>query len=91
MGDTVCLKYTLFIIGSNNHYISFSIIAWRPAYMDADQYLYVDLGFRYYITGVATQGRRAAKEYVTVFNLMYSDNGHNWFHYTDEDKIIVVC
>ena len=66
-------------------------IAWRPAYMDADQYLYVDLGSRYYVTGVATQGRRAAKEYVTVFNLMYSDNGHNWFHYTNGDKIIVVC
>ncbi|CAF1408646.1 unnamed protein product [Adineta ricciae] len=63
--------------------------AWRPAYMDADQYLYVDLGSRYYVTGVATQGRRAAKEYVSVFNLMYSDNGHNWFHYTNGDKIIV--
>ena len=59
--------------------------------MDADQYLYVDLGTRYYVTGVSTQGRRAAKEYVTVFNIMYSDNGHNWFYYTDEDKIIVVC
>ena len=58
--------------------------------MDADQFLYVDLGARYYVTAVSTQGRRAAKEYVTVFNIMYSDNGHNWFHYTDEDKIIVV-
>ncbi|CAF4422472.1 unnamed protein product [Rotaria socialis] len=63
--------------------------AWRPAYMDADQYLYVDLGARYYVTGFATQGRRAAKEYVTLFNIMYSDNGHNWFYYTSEDKIIV--
>jgi hypothetical protein len=58
--------------------------------MDADQYLYIDLGSRYYVTGVATQGRRAAREYVTIFNLMYSDNGHNWFYYTNEDKIIVV-
>jgi hypothetical protein len=59
--------------------------------MDADQYLFVDLGSRYYVTGVATQGRRAAKEYVTIYNIMYSDNGHNWFYYTNEDKIIVVC
>jgi len=59
--------------------------------MDADQFLFIDLGSRYYVTGVATQGRRAAKEYVTIYNLMYSDNGHNWFYYTDEDKIIVVC
>ena len=58
--------------------------------MDADQFLYVDLGGRYYVTSVATQGRRAAKEYVTIYNLMYSDNGHNWFYYTDEDRIIVV-
>lgn len=65
-------------------------LAWRPAYMDADQYLFLDLGSRYYVTGVATQGRRAAKEYVTVYNIMYSDNGHNWFYYTNEDKIIVV-
>jgi len=58
--------------------------------MDADQFLYIDLGARYYVTGVATQGRRAAKEYVTIYNIMYSDNGHNWFYYTSDDKIIVV-
>lgn len=58
--------------------------------MDADQYLFVDLGARYYVTAIATQGRRAAKEYVTIYNIMYSDNGHNWFYYTNEDKIIVV-
>lgn len=58
--------------------------------MDADQFLYVDLGARYYVTSIATQGRRAAKEYVTIYNIMYSDNGHNWFYYTDQDKIIVV-
>ncbi|CAF1547666.1 unnamed protein product, partial [Rotaria sordida] len=63
--------------------------AWRPAYMEADQYLFIDLGARYYVTGVSTQGRRAAKEYVTIYNIMYSDNGHNWFYYTNEDKIIV--
>ncbi|CAF1595924.1 unnamed protein product, partial [Didymodactylos carnosus] len=61
----------------------------RYAYMDADQYLYIDLGRRFVVTAVATQGRRAAKEYVTVFNIMYSDNAHNWFYYTNQDKIIV--
>lgn len=66
------------------------IEAWRPAYMDADQFLYIDLGARYYVTAISTQGRRAAKEYVTIYNIMYSDNGHNWFYYTNEDKIIVV-
>ncbi len=83
---TVCFFLLLFPL------ISFVFMkAWRPAYMDADQFLFIDLGARYYVTGVATQGRRAAKEYVTIFNLMYSDNGHNWFYYTSDDKIIVVC
>ncbi|CAF3869280.1 unnamed protein product [Rotaria magnacalcarata] len=63
--------------------------AWRPAFMESDQYLSINLGARYYVTGVATQGRRAAREYVTRYNIMYSDNGHNWFQYTNEDKIIV--
>jgi hypothetical protein len=72
-------------------FYSLFVEAWRPAYMDADQFLYIDLGSRYYVTSVATQGRRAAKEYVTIYNVMYSDNGHNWFYYTNEDNIIVVC
>lgn len=83
----VCLFLLVFTFELNT-FVYYS--AWRPAYMDADQYLFVDLGSRYYVTSVATQGRRAAKEYVTVYNIMYSDNGHNWFYYTNEDKIIVV-
>ena len=58
-------RYGLFLFFVGNKFIS--VLAWRPAYMDADQYLFIDLGSRYYVTGVATQGRRAAKEYVTVF------------------------
>ncbi len=84
----VCFSFIIFIFKLYN-FVSFK--AWRPAYMDADQYLFIDLGSRYYVTSVATQGRRAAKEYVTIYNIMYSDNGHNWFYYTNEDKIIVVC
>lgn len=65
-------------------------IAWRPKKMDSNEYLIVNLLQRHIITAVATQGRRAAREYVIMYALQYSDNGQNWFYYTDENKIIMV-
>ena len=64
--------------------------AWRPKKMDSNEYLIINLQSRYIVTAVATQGRRAAREYVTLYALQYSDNGMNWFYYTDENKIITV-
>jgi hypothetical protein len=58
--------------------------------MDSNEYLVVDFGQRVIITAVATQGRRAAREFVTLYALQYSDNGQNWFYYTDGNKIIMV-
>ena len=58
--------------------------------MDSDQYLVVDFQTRVIISSLATQGRRAAREYVTLYALQYSDNGMNWFYYTDQNKIIMV-
>ncbi len=58
--------------------------------MDAHEYLIVDFGTRVIITSVATQGRRAAREFVILYSLQYSDNGMNYFHYTDENKIVMV-
>jgi hypothetical protein len=65
--------------------------AWRPRKMDSNEYLVVDFGARVIITSIATQGRRAAREFVTLYALQYSDNGNNWFYYTDGNKIIMVC
>ncbi len=67
-----------------------TIIAWRPRKMDSNEYLVVDFQSRVIITSLATQGRRAAREYVTLYALQYSDNGQNWFYYTDQHKIIMV-
>ena len=58
--------------------------------MDSYEYLVVNFQRRFIVTAVATQGRRAAREYVTLYGLQYSDNGQNWFYYTDENKIIMV-
>ena len=62
--------------------------AWRPRKMDFNEHLIVDFGTRVIINSVATQGRRAAREFVTLYTLQYSDNGKNWFYYTDENKIV---
>ena len=70
--------------------IVFPWLAWRPKKMDSDQYLVVDFQTRVIISSLATQGRRAAREYVTLYALQYSDNGMNWFYYTDQNKIIMV-
>ncbi len=56
--------------------------------MDFNEHLIVDFGTRVIINSVATQGRRAAREFVTLYTLQYSDNGKNWFYYTDENKIV---
>ena len=58
--------------------------------MDSHEYLVVNFNSRVIVTSIATQGRRAAREYVTLYALQYSDNGQNWFYYTDENKIIMV-
>lgn len=58
--------------------------------MDSNEYLVVNFQSRVIISSVATQGRRAAREFVTLYALQYSDNGMNWFYYTDEHKIIMV-
>jgi hypothetical protein len=62
--------------------------AWRPRKMDFYEHLIIDFKSRVIINSVATQGRRAAREFVTLYTLQYSDNGKNWFYYTDQHKII---
>ena len=58
--------------------------AWTAGIPNNEQYLGVDLGNRQVITGVATQGRRGSKEYVTEYNLHYSSDNRTWTVYTTE-------
>ncbi|XP_075385400.1 contactin-associated protein-like 5 isoform X1 [Tenrec ecaudatus] len=60
---------------------------WSPADSDAQQWLQVDLGNRVEITAVATQGRYGSSDWVTSYSLMFSDTGHNWKQYKQEDSI----
>ncbi|NP_001041338.2 contactin-associated protein like 5-2 precursor [Rattus norvegicus] len=60
---------------------------WSPAYSNAQQWLQIDLGNRVEITAVATQGRYGSSDWVTSYRLMFSDTGHNWQEYKQEDNI----
>ncbi|XP_037066950.1 contactin-associated protein like 5-1-like isoform X2 [Peromyscus leucopus] len=60
---------------------------WSPADSNAQQWLQMDLGSRVEITAVATQGRYGSSDWVTSYRLMFSDTGHNWQQYKQEDSI----
>lgn len=57
---------------------------WSAGRNDVSQWLQVDLGSQSTkVTGVATQGRNAAIQWVTKYNLQYSDNGVNFQYYKE--------
>ncbi|KAM4551107.1 contactin-associated protein-like 4 isoform 2-T2 [Odontesthes bonariensis] len=60
---------------------------WSPLVSDGYQWLEVDLGERTRITAVATQGRYGSSDWLTSYLLMFSDTGHNWRQYRQEDSI----
>ncbi|XP_034537061.1 contactin-associated protein-like 4 [Notolabrus celidotus] len=60
---------------------------WSPLSSDKYQWLEVDLGERTQITAVATQGRYGSSDWLTSYLLMFSDTGHNWRQYRQEDSI----
>uniref|UniRef100_A0A667WN70 Contactin associated protein like 3 n=1 Tax=Myripristis murdjan TaxID=586833 RepID=A0A667WN70_9TELE len=60
---------------------------WSPLSSDSFQWLEVDLGGRTKITAVATQGRYGSSDWLTAYLLMFSDTGHNWKQYRQEDSI----
>ncbi|XP_054599173.1 contactin-associated protein-like 4 isoform X1 [Nothobranchius furzeri] len=60
---------------------------WSPLTSDRYQWLQVDLGERTKITAVATQGRYGSSDWLTTYLLMFSDMGHNWKQYRQEDSI----
>uniref|UniRef100_A0A667ZRR0 Contactin associated protein like 3 n=1 Tax=Myripristis murdjan TaxID=586833 RepID=A0A667ZRR0_9TELE len=60
---------------------------WSPLTSDRYQWLEVDLGGRTQITAVATQGRYGSSDWLTAYLLMFSDTGHNWKQYRQEDSI----
>jgi len=57
--------------------------AWSARSNNANQWIQVTLGSKTKLTGIATQGRNGYSQWVTKYQLQYSDNGVN-FHYYKE-------
>ena len=61
---------------------------WAARARDTNQWLQIDLKNSYTnITRVATQGRNGANEWVTKYNLLYSDDAANFSFYVEQGGI----
>lgn len=54
---------------------------------DQDTWLQVDLKEQMEVTAVATQGRYDSWDWVTSYQLLYSDTGRVWKQYRQEDGV----
>ena len=67
---------------------------WSSLTNDVDQWFQVDAGNRHTITTrVATQGRNSSQfdQWVTSYNLQYSDDELNFNYYKEQEQIKVKC
>uniref|UniRef100_A0A8C1AQQ4 Contactin associated protein family member 5 like n=1 Tax=Cyprinus carpio carpio TaxID=630221 RepID=A0A8C1AQQ4_CYPCA len=60
---------------------------WSPNGDDQQPWLQLDLRDRFKVTSIATQGRWGSSDWVTRYQLQYSDSGRTWRPYRQEDVI----
>ena len=61
--------------------------SWSARTNDVNQWLQIDLGNQHTkVTGVATQGRNAVQQWVTKYQLQYSDDGVNFNYYREQPQ-----
>ena len=60
---------------------------WAAHQLDANQWLQVDLGIQHWVTRLATQGRNGYSQWVTKFNLQYSNNDVTFYYYREQGQI----
>ncbi|XP_046717176.1 contactin-associated protein-like 4 isoform X2 [Silurus meridionalis] len=60
---------------------------WSPMNSNRNQWLEINFVERTEVTAIATQGRYGSSDWVTQYLLMFSDTGHNWRQYRQEDSI----
>ena len=63
--------------------------SWIPASNNAHQWLQVDLGKKTEVTGIKTQGRYNAGQWVTSYRVSYSNDGSTFQTYNEnnQDKV----
>ena len=64
--------------------------SWSAGVNDVNQWYQVDLGSEYTkVTGTATQGRGDHPQWVTKYQLRYSENGVNFNYYQEQGSVKV--
>lgn len=59
--------------------------AWLSKYQDNNQWLQIDLKEVKVVSGILTQGRCDADEWITKYSIQYrSDEKYNWIYYKDQ-------
>ena len=56
---------------------------WSARSRDVNQWIQVALNGYTKLTGIATQGRNAFDQWVTLYQLQYSDDGVNFYYYKE--------
>lgn len=52
--------------------------SWTAAYGNLKQYLTIDLGKRYMVNAIASQGHPNSNSFISAFYVSCSDDGHFW-------------
>lgn len=60
--------------------------AWAAKYNNKKQWLQIDLGAVSTLTGIATQGRHGAKQWVTSYYVQYSHNCQTFARYRENGR-----
>ena len=63
--------------------VTTQIGGWAALTNDDKQYISITFGQIFQITGVATQGRQDAAQWVESYKLEYSTDGSTWTYYPD--------
>ena len=63
--------------------------SWSAKYNNLDQWLQIDLGSKHEVTGLATQGRNGYDQWVTKYEVQYSDNGVNFQYYMEQGQAAI--
>ena len=64
---------------------------WAALHNDQNQYLQIKFGQIFQITGVNTQGRADAAQWVKSYKLEYSTDGSSWTYYPGVRYTFTMC
>lgn len=77
----VCLVMISSLSNCNTLFLPSGSSGWSPAPRDKQPWLQVDLGRKYRLRAIATQGTFNSYDWVTKYTLLYGDRPDSWTPY----------